>query len=446
MSSRYDLTDDAIQAALTPAPPVRAPSDLADSIRATIEETPQRRRRWPFDVFSPRTHASVRIFVLVALVGLLLLMGLLLAVGSRRTLPAALLSDVAMYHGGPGRTGVVAGPGPVSRPAVAWQASVGGPIAGNMPAVIAGVVYVADGGGGVEAYGAVTGDLRWKVTLDSPVNTSPAQGGGLLVVGDAAGDVVALDIRDGSRRWTFATAGEVRSSAAIVDGIVYIGSADRSLYALDLATGAKRWAFDAGGAVSRSPAVDRGVAYVGAAGGIFSAVDTTSGKLRWQKTLGPGQISSPAVDAGVVVVSSGLDDLTAPHIVFVIDALSGNVRQQFPAASGQLLVIAALGEGSVFAAGGDGDIYAIDLATGAPWWTFDGHGSLGSQHESVDALADRTLFVAGGDQAVYALDVTTGTERWRQGVTGHPDGIAVVGDRAYVGTDLGKIVAIGVAH
>ncbi len=26
---------------------------------------------------------------------------------------------------------------------------------------------------------------------------------------------------------------------------------------------------------------------------------------------------------------------------------------------------------------------------------------------------------------------------------GQPDGIAVVGDRAYVGTDLGKVVAIG---
>jgi outer membrane protein assembly factor BamB len=445
MNRQFTLTEDAIRAALTPAPQVQAPFDLAESIRTAVDATPQRRRPWA-GVLPPRVGASVRMFVLVAIVGLLLLIGLLLAVGSRRPVLPALVSDVAMYHGGPDRTGVVAGPGPIARPAIAWQASVGGPIVGNMPAVVAGVVYVADGGGGVEAYGAETGDVRWKVSLGNPANTSPAVGGGLLVVGDAAGEVVALDIRDGSRRWIFPTGGEVRSSAAIVDGIVYVGSADGNLYALNLATGAKRWAFDAGGAVTRSPAVDAGIVYVGAAGGTFSAVDTTSGRLRWQKGLGPGQIASPAVGNGLVVAANGLDDLTAPHILFVLDALSGDVRQRFSAPPGQLLVIAALVNGSVFAAGGDGNVYAVDSGTGALLWTFDGHGSLGSQHESVDALAGAMLYVAGGDRAVYAVDVHTGAQVWRQGVTGQPDGIAVVGDRAYIGTDLGKVVAIGGVH
>jgi outer membrane protein assembly factor BamB len=384
--------------------------------------------------------------VVVAIVGLLLLIGLLLAVGSRRPVRLAVVSDVAMYHGGPGRTGVVAGPGPIARPAIAWQASVGGPIAGNMPAVIAGVVYVADGGGGVEAYEAATGSVRWKVSLGNPVNTSPAIGGGLLVVGDGAGDVVALDIRDGSRRWIYSTAGEVRSSAAIVDGVVYVGSADGNLYALNLTTGEKRWAFDAGGAVTRSPAVDAGIVYVGAAGGTLSAVDITSGRLRWQRALGPGQIAAPAVANGLVVAASGLDDLTAPHSLFVLDALSGDVRQRFSAPPGELLVIAALADGSVFVAGGDGYVYAVDLGTGALLWTFDGHGSLGAQHESVDALAGATLYVAGGDQAVYSVDAHTGTQVWRQEVTGQPDGIAVVGDRAYIGTNLGTVVAIGAVH
>jgi len=442
MTRQFSLTDDAIRAALTPAPQVHAPFGLAESIRATVEATPQRRRPWIFGAIPPQVGSSLRALVLVALLGILLLIGLLLAVGSQRSILPAMVSDVAMFHGGPGRTGVVAGPGPAGQTTIAWEKSLGGPIIANMPAVVSDVVYVADGGGGVEAYGATTGDLRWEVSLESAVNTSPAVGGGLVVVGDAAGDVVALDIRDGSHRWRFHTGGEVRSSAAIVDGVVYVGSVDGNLYALDLATGAKRWAFDAGGAVTRSPAVDGGIVYVGAARGTFIAVDAATGTRRWEKVLGPGQIASPAVADGLVVAASGLDDVTAPHIVFALDAAHGDERWRFSALSGQLLVIGALGGGSVFAPSSDGNVYSVDAANGELRWAFDGHGVLGSD----DALAAGVLYVSGGDRAVYAVDARTGAQLWRLAVTGQPGAIAVVGDRMYLGTDLGKVVAIGEVH
>ena len=316
MNWQIDLTDDLIRTALTPGPRVQAPVDLVESVRAAVAVTPQRRRPWVFGSAQTQAGLSMRIVVLAVLVGLLLLVSLLIAIGSRRTaLPAAVL-DVAMYHGGPGRTGVMQGPGPARQPVIAWVQTVGGPITANQPAVVADVVYIADGGGGVEAYGAAAGAPRWAISLGSPVNTSPAVGDGLVVVGDAAGDIVALDIRDGSTRWSVHTGGEVRSSAAIVDGVVYIGSADGNLYAVDLATGAVRWRFVAGGAVTRSPAVDGGLVYVGAAGGILSAVDAASGKVRWQKTLGPGQVGSPAVADGLVVAAGGFDDATAARGLF----------------------------------------------------------------------------------------------------------------------------------
>jgi len=439
MSRQFTLTDDAIRAALSPAAQVRAPFDLAASIRATVGATTQRRRPWVFGALQPQVGASLRFLVPVALVAMLLLIGLFIAVASRRPVLPAVVTDVAMYRGGPARTGVVVGPGPIGQPAVAWQRDVAGPINSNMPAVVADVVYVADGGGGVTAFGAATGDLRWRVPLESPVNTSPAIGGGLAVVGDAAGDIVALDLLDGRTRWMFHTAGEVRSSAAIVDGVVYVGSADGNLYALDLATGARRWAFAAGGAITRSPAVDGGVVYVGAAGGTFSAVDAASGTKRWQKALGPGHIASPAVADGLVVAASGLDDAAAPHILFALDAASGDERWRFSAPTGQLVLVGALGDGSVFAAGGDGRVYALDARSAALQWTFDANGTLGS----ADALAGGVLYVSGGDRAVYAVDARTGDQLWRQAVTGQPGAIAVVRDRVYIGTDLGKVVAIG---
>jgi outer membrane protein assembly factor BamB len=107
-----------------------------------------------------------------------------------------------------------------------------------------------------------------------------------------------------------------------------------------------------------------------------------------------------------------------------------------------VLGIGALGDGSVFAAGGDGHVYAVDAGTGKLEWIFDGRGTLGS----VDALAGGVLYIAGGDRAVYAIDARTGAQLWRLAVTGQPGAIAVVGDRVYIGTDLGKVVAIGEAH
>jgi outer membrane protein assembly factor BamB len=90
--------------------------------------------------------------------------------------------------------------------------------------------------------------------------------------------------------------------------------------------------------------------------------------------------------------------LTAEHILFVLDALNGTERRRFTAPVGELLTIAALGDRAVFVAGGDAKVYAVDLGSGAIVWTFDGHGSLGSQHEPIDALAGGVLYLAGGDR------------------------------------------------
>jgi outer membrane protein assembly factor BamB len=438
MNPQFSLTDDAIRQALTPASVVQAPSGLAESIRATVDGMPQR-RHWVVGSLPLPFRPSLRALVLVALVSLLLLIGLLVAVGSRRPVLPASISDSTMFHGGPSRTGVVTGPGPTGQPTIAWEQSVGGAITANMPAVVGGLVYVADSGGGIEAFGAALGDRRWGVSLGSAANTSPAVDRGLVVVGDAAGDVVALDILDGSHRWTFHTAGEVRSSAAIVDGVVYVGSADGNLYGLDLATGAKRWTFAAGGAISRSPAVDGGVVYVGAAGGMFSAVDAATGSRRWQQSLGPGQVASPAVADGLVVTASGLDDPAAAHVLFALDAASGNERWTYTAPTGQTLYVGALGDASVFAVSDDHHVYALRAGDGTTLWRFDGNGALGS----ADALAGGVLYAPGGDRAVYAVDERTGAELWRLAVTGGPGGIAVVGSRIYVATDLGQVAAIG---
>ncbi len=47
------------------------------------------------------------------------------------------------------------------------------------------------------------------------------------------------------------------------------------------------------------------------------------------------------------------------------------------------------------------------------------------------------------DHLITAVDARTGAERWRFKLTGAPNAPAVIDGRVFVGTDLGKIIAIG---
>jgi eukaryotic-like serine/threonine-protein kinase len=58
------------------------------------------------------------------------------------------------------------------------------------------------------------------------------------------------------------------------------------------------------------------------------------------------------------------------------------------------------------------------------------------------AIADGTLYVSSADRHVYAIDPVSGMEQWKLEVEGTPTVPVVVDGRVFVGTDLGKVVAI----
>lgn len=362
MNRSFVLTDDAIRAALMPAAEVRAPIDLGPSIRAAIESVPQQRPSTLASFLAPAAR-PLRVLAIAAVVALLAIVGLLLAIGQRQPIPTQLAVDAPMFRGGPARTGLVAGPGPAANPVIRWDVGLQGPVAANSAAVVGGVVYVADGGGGITALDATTGTKRWSITLPTSANVSPAVAGGLVVVGDSGGDVIALDQATDAQRWTLHTDDTVRSSPAIADGSVYVGSQDGHLYAIDLASGTKRWKFDAGGAITRSPAVDGGVVVIGAEGSILSAIDAKTGVAKWQDHLGTGAgtgtIATPAVHAGVVLATIGVDDAQAQHTLFAVDAATGTERWHWDSPTGEQIYVGSVDGDVVIVNSLDDDIYAL---------------------------------------------------------------------------------------
>ena len=61
----------------------------------------------------------------------------------------------------------------------------------------------------------------------------------------------------------------------------------------------------------------------------------------------------------------------------------------------------------------------------------------------LSGLVDGVLYVPSDDRFIHAVDADTAEELWKIEVQGVPNAATVVDGRIFVGTDLGKFIAIG---
>lgn len=430
MTDRMRLTDDLIRAALTPSAD-GADVGLEGAIRLAVGETAQRRYWWTgvsrwFGPLGPSRELRAA-GALAALVALLLAVAAIVG-----TVPRTPLGDGSMFHGGPGRTGEMVGPGPVSGGSILWAVPIQGPLLNTMPALDGDRLFVADGRGNVGVY-AATGAAGWSQTLPKPA-TSPAIADGVLVIG--AGDGIhALDAATGAERWLVETEKAVKSAPAIVAGQVFVGLPDGTLAAIDLQSGAVRWRTPVSGPISRAASFGDGLVFVGGDGGTFAAVRVADGSIAWQVLLGRGDLASSAFRDGLVYTASGLES-AAPHVLFALDSVTGAERWHFDSPGGNSLFVGAVGPDLVYAVGLDGIVYA--LRHGEPTWSFDAGAPIGS----VASLSGGVLYVSASDGRIVALEAATGALRWEVPVDGDPGPTIAAQGRLYVGTSVGILAAI----
>ena len=427
--------DTLIRQALTPSAAVTAPEELGDEIYRSVVATPQRRPAFGF------VRASLSLAPSPAAVVLLMTMLALLLIGSfivlSRLPPPP--SQLTMHHGGPGRTGVMPGPGPAGDVFLAWEVQRGGAMGVTMmPLVVDGSVLVADDSGTVASLDEITGEEAWSINVGSPILSSPVLFDDLVVVGSIEGVVSAHDTTDGSEHWRFEASGSVSASLAVVDDTIYVGSEEGILHALDATDGRERWQMSVGGPITSGPAVADDVIYVGATGGRFSAIDARSGAVLWSVELGPGGLTTPAVAMGTVYVGLGFDAPEPPHDLVALDVVDGSERWTFASPSGRQVYLGAVGVDLVYAVSDDGSAYGLRPATGDVVWNHETGGRVGA----LAGLVREALYVSGTDWTVRALDAATGTRLWLVDVEGEPTIPAVLNGRVIVGTTYGKVVAI----
>jgi outer membrane protein assembly factor BamB len=222
--------------------------------------------------------------------------------------------------------------------------------------------------GEVVALDAVTGKVRWKVSM-APTESSPLVAGGLVYVGDWSGKLYALNAKSGRVVWTYQTGDKVKDGVAYAGGRVYFGSYDHHVYALNARTGRLVWKtsaqqrLGATGTFYSTPAVAYGRVYIGGTDGKMYSFGATSGKLRWSHGTGSYVYASPAVWNRRVFAGS------YDGTFYSWDAATGDVRWKFKTAgpiSGSAVVI----NGVVYVACFGGRTYGLDARTGKLLWVF----------------------------------------------------------------------------
>ena len=430
-----DDRDALLRLAIAPSPDAVAPSDLADAIYREVLATPQR-----------RGGAAVRRLGWLASPSPLVLAIILLALLATALVVAGLLRPpespiLSMYHGGAARTGVMPGPGPAGVGTKSWDVARTGAIPfTSMPLPVADRVFVADTAGFLAALDVSTGETVWEKDLDSPISGAPALLGDLVVVATEAGDVVAVDRASGAPAWRAQLgAGAVTASLLVAEGVVYAGTEGGSLVALEPTNGVVVWSHGIGAPVTRSAAFADGVVYVGAANGDFAAVDVATGEERWRVHLAAGEVGTPGVDGGRIFVARGINGTERVHGILALDVRDGNELWSFSAPGGQQVHVGAIAHGRVYATAEDGNLTALDPASGTVSWV----AQIGGRLTTLATVAGDVVYVGSDAGAVVAVDAPSGTELWRVAVVGDPTMAAVLGGRAFVGTSLGRVVAIG---
>ena len=238
-------------------------------------------------------------------------------------------------------------------------------------------VFAAGVEGVVMAMNADSGDVEWKIDLDTTISSALTAVAGQVYLATGNGEVIALDQRDGSEEWRSRVSSEVLAAPQANQQLLVVQSVDGRVTALDRATGEERWVYTSSQPSltlrgTGTPMVIDPVSFVGLANGRLATLDNRSGQPLWEM-----QVATPRGRSEV----ERLVDLSGQPIISP--------------------------DGRLFVTSYNGRVVALEATQGDVLWEAD----LSSRHTPI--LVGDFLFVVTDDSQVVALDANSGREIWR---------------------------------
>ena len=223
-----------------------------------------------------------------------------------------------------------------------------------------------------EHSGAMFADGRWAASAPGWTIASPVVEDGVLVTVNLDGVVSALRADTGELVWRVSLQSTVQGTPALARGRVFVPTVSNVLYALSLTDGAVLWTRDVGGMTLSSPTPLDGDIVVAPGFPQMNVVRLSgeTGELVWQSpAMWQFSNTAPAVGDGIVVAGS------QEGRYYAFDAATGDLHWEYIADGIVHLAAPIILGGRVYMAGGDQSnrVHSVDAATGtaAPGWPID---------------------------------------------------------------------------
>ena len=346
-----------------------------------------------------------------------------------------------MVGGDPSHTGVADGPSAPYRQV--WSTKIGdpGPTAG--PVVHDGTVVVV-ANEAVVGLSADTGDILWESTRESGPAGPAAIDGDRVVYAEgtgADGALTAVSLDDGSESWSFDTKSPVVGGVTVDGGVAFLGSRDGKVRAVAVDSGVEAWSYDAAGRVETPPAVTEGRVLPVAEGfktgrATAYALDARTGEEEWSFSPPGVALGASAAAVGGSLAVFGLGDLQVHAVDIDSGRESWSSRSRAPFSA---RVVPAFGDDVLI---GDrlGHLYRLDGQTGNEIWVFRVPGSF---QTGSPIVIGSTVVAGDASGQVSGIDFDSGRLVWKLKVSTRPvPGISVAGDRIFVSTADGSVLAL----
>lgn len=234
------------------------------------------------------------------------------------------------------------------------------------------VIYLGDGNNRVYAVKRETGELLWQhqhrvdesgkakggYQFSLHGEASPKLSGDRLFAGYSDGRVRAFNALSGEELWVRDLAPErnrfedVDADFAVIGDTLYCASAASGLYALSTARGEVRWFYPLAGVVSLTSF--EGDLIVGMQHGELGRFSTFNRSFSWRVTFG-----TDGVPQRVIRFPYGLAVTLSRGGLYILDAQSGELRDQYSSGSGLRESLALSPEGWLYATSQKGFLYAF---------------------------------------------------------------------------------------
>ncbi|NRB37481.1 MAG: outer membrane protein assembly factor BamB [Pseudomonadales bacterium] len=242
-------------------------------------------------------------------------------------------------------------------------------------AVDAQYLYTASETGKVYQLDKMTGEKRWKVSLDVDLTAGVAIDDNNVYVGARDGAIIALSKENGEQVWSAKLSSEPVSAPSLYQEHLVVQLSNGQVYNLNTADGEVRWVFDGHVPALTIRGTGQAVFFgefvaVGLANGKLAILDQTTGQLRWENKVGIAQ--------GDTEIERIVDVDTQPSLL----------------------------DNKLFAVSYQGRVVAYDLQTGRTIWAEDE-----SSYKDL-TTGFGSVYVTSDEAMITAYDQNNGEIKW----------------------------------